>query len=380
MFGAIAATAVLGGTALAGTASASAPAASPLSTVATGLNNPRHMIFRDGKLFVAEAGVGGNGACATGEEGTECVGRSGDVAVVGVAGTISRIMKGMSSVAPSSGAAAGGPADVTFSGVNPVAIVQDSSIDKQGRNPFGAAGNDLGKLVVGLRGGTGPNVPGPDFAKYEAMHNPDHGAPTSGPGSEPPIDSDPYGITAYRGGFAVADAAGNDILWVNPQGVISVLAVIPTNTVTVPPGTPGAPPGSKAQIQAVPTSVRVGPDGALYVSELSGVGGSAKVLRIVPGHAPTVYAKGFDSLSDIAFDSKGRLLALTLQQGGLFGPPAPGLLTRVNADGSRTVLTNKLSAPTGLAVDGNRVFISNNGASPAGGAQGGQIVSLVENN
>jgi len=42
-----------------------------------------------------------------------------------------------------------------------------------------------------------------------------------------------------------------------------------------------------APTQAVPTSVRVGPDGALYVSELSGFAGSANVLRVVPGHAPT---------------------------------------------------------------------------------------------
>ena len=70
-----------------------------------------------------------------------------------------------------------------------------------------------------------------NFAAFEARSNPDHGA---GPGAKfgnPPIDSDPYAFVAYRGGFAVADAAGNDLLWVSPNGEVSVLAVFPTQTV-----------------------------------------------------------------------------------------------------------------------------------------------------
>jgi hypothetical protein len=353
-----------------------APAERPVSVVTQGLNNPRHLHFLDGKLYVAEAGTGGNGPCATGPEGQACVGRSGDVAVVGVAGGVTRIMKGVSSVAAPDGSGAGGLADVAFVGSNPVGIVQDTNINSNGANPFGPMGNDLGKLVVGLRGGAGPLLPGPDLARYEAQHNPDHGRPTSGPDAEDPaIDSDPYALTPYQGGFAVADAAGNDVLFVNSHGVISTLAVLPTNTVAVP----GAPAGTTAQIQAIPTSVRVGPDGALYVSELSGIGGSAKVLRVTPGHT-TVYASGFDSISDIAFDSRGRLLVLELQQGGLFGPPAPGALIQFDkATGARRTLTTALSQPTGVAVNGNRVFISNNGSSAAGGSSGGEVVTLVQN-
>jgi hypothetical protein len=370
----------LGGLGAQAQAAAPAAAASPLSVVATGLNNPRHLHFRNGRLYVAEAGVGGTGPCAPGEAGNACVGRTGDIAVVGVAGSTTRIMKGLSSVASAHGVEATGPADVTFVGSNPVAVVQDTNITTKGGNPFGPQGNDLGHLVVGLNGGAGPSIPGPDFAKYEAAHNPDGGAPPSGPGSEPPIDSDPYGVTAYHGGFAVADAAGNDILFVNPHGLISTLAVIPTNNAAVP-SCFGAPPGARADFQAVPTSVRVGPDGALYVPELSGATGAAKVLRVVPGHAPTVYASGFDSITDIAFDAKGRLLVLQLAKGGLFCPTGPGSLIRVDKSaGTRTTLTNALSTPTGLAVNGSRVFISNNGASPADGTHGGDILSLVEQN
>ena len=69
-----------------------------------------------------------------------------------------------------------------------------------------------------------------NFAAFEAASNPDRGR---GPGARfgsPAIDSDPYAFTAYRGGYAVVDAAGNDLLWVKPDGSVSVLAVFPTQT------------------------------------------------------------------------------------------------------------------------------------------------------
>lgn len=347
------------------------PGSSALSVVATGLNNPRHLSFSQGALYVAEAGTGGKGPCATGEEGVACVGRTGDIARISAGGHVTRLMRGLSSVAGAGGAAAAGPADVAIVGQTPVVVVQTTNISAtNGSNPYGPAGNDLGKLVIGLRGGRGPSIPGVDFAAYEAAHNPDHGAP----GDQPAIDSDPYALIPYRGGFAVADAAGNDILWVSPHGQISTLAVIPVN-MGRPPQTP---PGTLAPTQAVPTSVRVGPDGALYVSELSGFAGSANVLRVVPGHAPTVYASGFDSISDIAFDKHGRLLVLEYQQGGLFAPPAPGALIRVDrrAGTRTTVASTGLSSPTGRAVHDNTGYISNRGASAAGGSAGGQVLAL----
>ena len=54
------------------------------------------------------------------------------------------------------------------------------------------------------------------FGPYEAANNPDNGA-GAGPG-DPPIDSDPYGVVAYNGGFAVADAAANDVLLSTRRG------------------------------------------------------------------------------------------------------------------------------------------------------------------
>jgi hypothetical protein len=73
-------------------------------------------------------------------------------------------------------------------------------------------------------------------------------------------------------------------------------------------------------MDAVPTTVAVGPDGALYVGELTGfpypVGG-ARIYRVVPGEVvlgetPPIYADGFTNVIDIAFDHDGSLLVLEL--------------------------------------------------------------------
>ena len=67
----------------------------------------------------------------------------------------------------------------------------------------------------------------------------------------------------------------------------------------------------RVTVQSVPTSVAVGPDGALYAGELTGFPfnpGDARVWRVVPGHAPTVYARGFTNISAIAFDRSGEVI------------------------------------------------------------------------
>ena len=132
--------------------------------------------------------------------------------------------------------------------------------------------------------------------------------------------------------------------------------------------------------QPVPTSLAVGPDGALYVGELGGVGGpgtgndvgDVNVYRIVPGQAPTVYASGLTMIGSIAFDQAataghgdrhGRHPRPGDQGSGL---PAPGAIIRINADGSQTTLASAgLEFPLGITVakDGS-VYASNFGVIP----------------
>jgi hypothetical protein len=122
-------------------------------------------------------------------------------------------------------------------------------------------------------------------------------------------------------------------------------------------------------VQSVPSSVAVGPDGALYVGELTGVPfkpGTARIWRIVPGKKPSLYASGFTNISDIAFDGSN-LLVLELAVKGLLAPPSPGALIRLAPDRSRTVIASAgLVDPSGLAVGNGLIYISNDGLSPHG--------------
>jgi sugar lactone lactonase YvrE len=121
----------------------------------------------------------------------------------------------------------------------------------------------------------------------------------------------------------------------------------------------------------VPTSVVRGPDGAYYVGQLTGFPfptGGASVWRIAPGQAPTEYAKGFTTISDLAFGRDGTLYVLQLASATLIGPPTPGALIRVPKRGPRTeIAPGTLQSPTGLALDERYAYVSNKGDQAGAG-------------
>ncbi|MFY1701303.1 ScyD/ScyE family protein [Micromonospora sp. WMMA1923] len=331
-----------------------------LTVFATGLNQPRHLIAVGNQVVVAEAGTGGNLQCV----GTKCLGRTGSVAYV-TSGQVQRIVQNLPSLGNAADGAYGvGPADIALSSNGTPAVLMSnlaSGVNPvTGANPFGANGPEMGRLLTFTLPSTTPQL-GADFGVYEVTNNPDGGAgaPT---GAEK--ESNPYGMTAYGDGFAVVDTGANSLLWVRTNGTVQTLAALPTKTI-----------GGQV-VQSAPTAVEVGPDGALYVAELSPSGtGTARVYRVVPGQAPTVYADGFTLLIDLAFDTQGRLLTLSMAQNGAFFPPSQGEVVRVEKNGTKTRWApTGLIAPSGIAVSGNKAYISNKGVASPGG---GEIVRLT---
>jgi len=346
-----------------------------LKVVAEGLNNPRGIgIGPDGALYVAESGSGGAGPCIPSPEGgaPSCFGRSGSVTRI-TRHSQRRVLTGLPSVAEEGGVAAAGPVDLGFSGWTGYLLVGNPGGGAATREGLGAGAGRFGKLLkVGLHGIRSVA----DFPRFEDANNPDEGAGAQ-PGLE--IDSNPNGLLVRKGARYVTDAGGNDLLKVDHKGRISVVAVFPPRLVPAPPGIPDLPP--ELPMQAVPTSVVKGPDGAYYVGQLTGFPfppGGANVWRVKPGHDPQVFKGGFTNIIDIAFDKRGRLYVLEIATGGLLNTPEDelpvGRLVRVNKDGSTTTLASEgLNAPGGFVLEHHAAYITNN--SILSGA--GQVVKVA---
>jgi hypothetical protein len=327
-----------------------------VTTVASGLDNPRGLDFSlTGDLYVAESGKGGTESCFAGPEGEACFGTTGAITKISH-GKQQRVLDGLPSIGAPSGTNAIGPTDVTVKGGSVVFTV-GLGADPARRAQLPETAKDTASLLRKTGHGVRSIA---DLGEYEATVNPD--------GVTPP-DTNPTSVTSTPWGFAVADAGGNSLIGVSPAGKLSTIATFPSQEVEAPPFM-GLPPGTKIPVQAVPTSVVQGPDGAFYVGQLTGfpfpVGG-AKVYKVWPGGRPKVFAEGFTNIIDLDFGWDGSLYVLEIAKNGL--PAGPdGALVKVGRDGSKqTIKDSGLTAPGGLAVKGDAAYVSNCGTCPGEG-------------
>ena len=368
-------------------------AASPdpnAAVVMCGLDNPRGVAFDGDALFVAEAGRGGldlgNLSCFTGQAGgTRCFGPNGAISRLWN-GTQERIATGFPSHANTRGQQAMGP--------NDIAIVQGPGAKFGLALPEKAASCAAGcaYVVIGLQQPPAVRELSPLFANfaklarmnaagawgyvadlgaYEMANDPDQifYDPLK-------LDSNPFGLLVEPGGRSVlvTDAGANAVLRVGATGELSANDGMGISTRAV-----FAPHPTGAD-DTVPTSVVVGPDGALYVGELTGfplIPGISSVYRLERGRpTPDVCIGGFTQIMDLAFDEAGALYVLQFQGSLIRVTPAvsdePDLCARY-ASGVRSVVASGFTMPTSVAIgpDG-ALYVSNRGTQ----AGTGQVIRV----
>ena len=187
----------------------------------------------------------------------------------------------------------------------------------------------------------------------------------------PNLLTNPYDLAVEPdGSLLVSDAGVNAVLRVDPAGELTRYADI------VAEHGPESP-----QRDAVPTGSTRGPDGALYVGSLSGyphTAGTASVYRLEdlnadgdamdPGET-TVYADGFTTITDVAFDVDGSLLLtefssdlarLIGELGYARSGELPGRLVRWRGDGAEPeIVADGLVSPTSVAVTSSgEIYVS----------------------
>jgi len=313
--------------------------AQTITQVMSGLDAPRGLAWGpEGGLYVTEAGDGTRtGPCTAVAVATNCYSETGKISRL-FHGKQERVVTGLPSIFNTGRGDIVGPNDISFQGRGSAFVTIGWGGNPTLRANLGTVGSNVGVLLQVQPSGRWHFDA--DISDYERAHNPAGG----------PVDSNPYGVLVLSGDKYVTDAGGNDLLKVAANGDISLIA-------TFPPASNGAEP--------VPTEVEQGPDGALYVSLLTGApftAGVAGIYKIVSGQ-PQLVQGGFKTITDFTFGPDGSMYVLEHATSPTFFG-GPGRLTKVAPNGTRTVITTALNRPTSvLTGDDGAIYVSNNGVS-----------------
>jgi hypothetical protein len=331
-----------------------------VKTVASGFDNPRGLAFgEDGQLYVAEAGKGGT-TCVPGGPGggSLCPGLTGGISIINPGGAHHRIVSGLASISDQGGLFATGPDGLSRNEDGGLYTVMTSCPQQADQLP---PGNFTPALLAALKAQLGQVMKirtngqlratagvGKFDWNWSAKHT------NLVPGQFP--DCNPYGILADEHGQWVVDAASNTLDHVTSDGDIEIVAFFPN------------PPAS----DAVPTCVDRGPDGALYIGELTGGGnqpGASVVWRVDTRKehpTPTMWASGLTAVTGCGFVN-GQFYATEFSTLGLDNSaPGTGAVVRVPPHSkSPIVVADKLDFPNGFATQGGNIYVSNWSISPA---------------
>ena len=336
--------------------------------LADNLSQPRGLAFDPlGNLWLTEAGVGGTGPCIPFMGTVNCFGNSGKVSVLAF-GRKFTVDGQLGSLATPLVDQATGPNGITFAEGRPYVVLGDGG-PQSAVSQLGTLQSQLGVLITAGFSPSGIQVQTvASLADYMYANNPN-------PGSKPTAESNPYGVTSIGRNVYVADGGGQTITQVTPAGAISVVAIIPNQSIDMP-AFPGAP--VPTAVASVPTGIMPSPDGkGLLVADYSGYPyfpGTSRIWEVPLGQAPTVFASGFTNLIGLSPAGDGGVYALEMVDKGALSGDFGGSVVYVSPSGQQTVIAcNGLIQPTGIATgpDGN-LYVSNYGVTQSYG----QVVKI----
>ncbi len=314
------------------TAAATAPAATA-TTIVSGLNNPRGLSFdSDGNLFIAEAGAAGTTIVGTTDQGNLTAGLTSQITEWSQDGKQS-VLPGFF---PSGGDAQGEIVGIerVYSRGNSYWLVLS---DQGNGNPFSDSVVEIDKASGRVK----TYIP---LYFVEAAYNPD--------GNE--INSNVNDIAWSADGIMyIADAGANTVYYWTRTGGLRIFHTWKDDS--------------------VPTSIRVGRSGDIYIGFL-GAGIAPKAGKIEHWTRTGRLVQTISNLTavtDIAIGKDGNLYATELAQFGAQGPqPNSGDVIEI-VKGTPTIVASGLNAPFGLAQasDGSwLVTVNSTFAAPGSGA------------
>lgn len=325
-----------------------------VTVFATGLNNPRGLKFGpDGKLYVAEAGIGGTnsteGQCPQApppmgpNTGSNNGGRVSVIDAAGNRTTVSDQLPSSQSAGPQPNIS--GPADVAFLG-NQLYVLQDGAGCVNGVTNL-----PNGVLRIGA-GGTPTLVA--DLSSWLLAHPP----------AKPSADFDRtgvwYSMIASGNKLIAMNANQGTLVQVTTDGNIKRIADMTTTVGHI-----------------VPTAMAE--KGNVYFSNLDvfPITSQSAIYKINPSGKIKKLESGFSAVLGLVIDG-GRKYVLEMSSGVLFPTPGTGRIVKVEPNGAREVVASGLNFPTAMTQgpDGN-LYVSNWGFGlPPGG---GQIVKVEIN-
>ncbi|MGA8089886.1 MAG: ScyD/ScyE family protein [Terracidiphilus sp.] len=333
----------------------------------TGLNGPRGLTFGpDGNLYVAEAGTGGTTSTTCTQVippiGPYLGGNTGQISKITPSGKRTIVASGFPSTVAATGDLSS-VAGVAFVDGTLYALVAGGGCSHGGTRPNGL-------YKVNLSNGSWSLVA--DLSKFIQTHPVKY---PNLPDFEP--DGTFFSMTEFEHKLYAVEPNHGQIISIGTDGsmdsVLDVSAseghIVPTS-ITSHDGQLYL--GNLYLFPIVPTAARILTLGRAECSQVPAPGledrGYSRDLHILNSKA------GFTSVTGVAFGPDGLLYVLELSDAAGFPTPGAGKVVRVNHNGSIEDVATGLVVPTGMAFGRNgKLYVSNFGAAPPGT---GQIVQI----